>query len=310
MAVISKVFPQDFDRVYPLLQKFENSDFSKEKWSKLFYLDWPAVEENVGYMLIDNENVVGYLGCLYSFRVIHGRTEKVCNLSSWIVLPEYRSQSILLFSELLKNKELTVSSFTSTPSAIRILNRIGFEVLDNSYYFFPNKKFLRPSFLNYFTETAGIIDCLKDDDQRIYSHHKNFGLRHYVFSDTKQYCYTIFRVRVISLRKMISNAYINYIDFILRKIFKWSFLDKKSKVAYLVYTNDLSFFNNKINKIHYAVSKDLSVNGLLVDSRFCLKGKSLFRFRSCPQTSLFVSNHLKPEDVDCLYSELLIMGML
>jgi len=39
---------------------------------------------------------------LYSERLVEGRLERFCNLTSWCVLPDYRSRSISLLTALLR----------------------------------------------------------------------------------------------------------------------------------------------------------------------------------------------------------------
>ena len=53
-------------------------------------------------MLRDGQRVVGTLLALYSERLVEGRLERFCNLTSWCVLPDYRSRSISLLTALLR----------------------------------------------------------------------------------------------------------------------------------------------------------------------------------------------------------------
>jgi len=53
-------------------------------------------------MLRDGQRVVGTLLALYSERLVEGRLERFCNLTSRCVLPDYRSRSISLLTALLR----------------------------------------------------------------------------------------------------------------------------------------------------------------------------------------------------------------
>jgi hypothetical protein len=53
-------------------------------------------------MLRDGQRVVGTPLALYSERLVAGRVERFCNLTSWCVLPDYGSRSISLLTALLR----------------------------------------------------------------------------------------------------------------------------------------------------------------------------------------------------------------
>src|SRR5882672_8108148 len=100
-VTIERATSIDFDRVYPLLLDFNNSRIAQDKWRQIFNTNWNSPENYCGLLLLQGGRVEGYLGLLFSARMIKGRTEKFCNMTSWIVREGCRSQSLLLF-ELLK----------------------------------------------------------------------------------------------------------------------------------------------------------------------------------------------------------------
>jgi hypothetical protein len=63
---------------------------------------WKVEAPNHGFMLRDGQRVVGTLLALYSERLVAGRVARFCNLTSWCVLPDYRSRSISLLTALLR----------------------------------------------------------------------------------------------------------------------------------------------------------------------------------------------------------------
>lgn len=310
MSEVRKVFSQDFEFIKPLLEKFDGSGFSVEKWRKLFKNYWSNTEDHIGYMLIDNGCAVGFIGTIFCERLINGKLHKICNLSSWFVLPEYRSESLLLFQQILKNKEFTVTSFTSIPAAIKILTRIGFRQLDTHYYWYTtNHKKRNKKNIGFITERDEIEKILNDEEMQIFKDHLPFNANHYIITDNESYGYLILRYRNTSLRNLISNRYINYADFIIRKLSGWSFLQKKITVAYLNYASNTGFLFEHIDYINEKISGDLKVSGLLIESRFVPMQKKMNRHKTCPRISLYRPADLKPSEIDSLYSELFILDM-
>jgi hypothetical protein len=310
MAQLRKVFQEDFEFIRPLLLRFADSGFSEEKWKKLFQHYWSSTEEHIGYMLVDNDSAVGFIGTIYSVRKIKGVSHKICNLTSWIVLPDYRSESLLLLQQILKNKEYTITSFTSIPSAVKILARFGFRELDSHYYWYtPNNKNGSKNKIACITETIAIEKMLSDEEKKIFHDHIAFHANHYVFTDDQSYCYIITRKRNTSLRSLISNRYINYADFILRKMSGLSFLEKKRSLAHLCYFSNADFLFKNIEIVNKKISNYLHVSGLLVDARVAPARKRLNRHKTCPRISLYRPAGLKSSEIDSLYSEFFILDL-
>ena len=296
-------------RIYPLLEKFENPDFSKDRWRKLFCKYWESGEDNIGYVMTDRDLVVGFIGTIFSARIIHGKQEKICNLSSWIVLPEYRSLSLLLFNDILKNKEISITSFTSIPAAVKILSRLGFITLDTCYYWYRNNLLTDKNKIQHTADPMKFEKLLSAEQLKIYHDHLPFNASHYVFTDNNDSCYIIFRVKNASLRTLISNRLINYLDFILRKTLGVDYLGHNTKVAHAMYISNTVFMNKFISGINKVIAKELKVSGITMDARFCGSRKKLFRYRSCPRISLYRSMNLTPSQLDSIYSELFILDM-
>lgn len=99
---------------------------------------WTAGAPNHGYLLRDGDRVVGALLALYSERLIAGRRERLCNLGSWCVLPEYRSSSMSLLRALLAQDGYTFTVLTPDAGSQEILAWLGFQVLDTTAAVIPN----------------------------------------------------------------------------------------------------------------------------------------------------------------------------
>ena len=80
----------DIAAVVELLHTRMNAKIPRERWARL--LDYPWRPEGVerGWLVEDDGHVVGFMGTIYSDRVIGGQLRRFCDLSSWYLLADYR----------------------------------------------------------------------------------------------------------------------------------------------------------------------------------------------------------------------------
>jgi acetoacetyl-CoA synthetase len=85
-------------------------------WRRMIAYSWLAAEEkpDLGAVIAAGTEIVGYLGAMYSNRVVAGRQERFCNVFGWYVKPEYRHYSVSLLSFLVRRPGLTF--FNVTPA--------------------------------------------------------------------------------------------------------------------------------------------------------------------------------------------------
>jgi hypothetical protein len=138
MISVQSATPAMFEEVYRLFLGFGNPKMSKEDWRRmLFQYPWKAEEESRGYVLFDDEKAVGFIGTIFSARELEGKTERLCHLSSWVVLPEYRSRSLSLLASVARLDGYTVVSSTPSPTAARLFGRFGHRTLDEKVLVLP-----------------------------------------------------------------------------------------------------------------------------------------------------------------------------
>ena len=126
MPRIKKVYPEDFDLIYPLLLGYNNQRITKEDWRQLFVNHWDNDEQYLGLALVDQDEYIGFIGLLFSKRIIDDKEYKFCNINNWIVKEQYRSQSLLQLLHVLKLKDYTFTNLTPIPEIIPIFKKLGF----------------------------------------------------------------------------------------------------------------------------------------------------------------------------------------
>lgn len=122
---------EQFDRIYSSLLVQLNPSISREKWRRLFDWGWPNPEDHTGFALLDTEgDFVGFVATIYSDQSVDGRTERFCNLSSWIVRDGFGSSGVGLLMPVLRRSDLTITNLTSIPSVNAMFRSLGFRTLE------------------------------------------------------------------------------------------------------------------------------------------------------------------------------------
>jgi hypothetical protein len=211
MAKVEKATPAMFEDIYPLLLDFNNPNLSKENWKLIFDYPWKSEEEGIGYVLVDDRKVVGFLGTLFSRRILGDREAKLCHTTSWIVKEQYRGESLRLMLPLLKLRDYTINAISLSPRAYAVVERLGFTVLDvNLKLLFPvpDAAFRKDS--SVITSDSDRITSILDPlDLKIYKDHLQYNCGHLVVEDAGGYCYILFTAK---RRKSVPYGHIHYIS--------------------------------------------------------------------------------------------------
>jgi hypothetical protein len=131
---IAPVAPEDQKALADFLATFPGLECRREFWLSRFRLWWqdnPAFTGSAaGWTLRQGGAIKGFLGNLPSLLQLHGSPKTVCSVTSWMVLPECREQSLSLLLAHMKAADQTLI-FDTTPTAqvATILESLGFEPL-------------------------------------------------------------------------------------------------------------------------------------------------------------------------------------
>jgi hypothetical protein len=130
VLIIREARGNDFDGVYPLLLEFENPNLSTEHWRQLFIDHTGLQNDHFGWVLVDGDDIVGFVSTILSERTIRGETVRLCNTSSWIVKPKYRAHSLALHAKVIADKSVAVTNLRPTAQGLKVLERMGFRLRD------------------------------------------------------------------------------------------------------------------------------------------------------------------------------------
>ncbi|MFZ5452664.1 MAG: GNAT family N-acetyltransferase [Thermodesulfobacteriota bacterium] len=283
-VLVHKVYSGDFDRVYASLLAAHDPRLDKEDWRQLFIKHWETPEDYHGFMLVDNEEVVGFLGTIFSRRKSQGKDYRYCNLSSWIVKPEHRNKSLLLLLALLKLTDYTFTNLSALEHVAVIHQKLGFtDMGSQAQILLPIGGFSwgAPNKPRLILEPERIKDRLKGDARIIFDDHISFKCKHILFEADNNYCYLI-----------------------ASKLVK-----KGIPILYVHYISNLALFLNLIHKVVFKVLYHFKALGLLIDDRF-LAGLNLrwaLKYK-LPHYKLLKSPFLQAQDIDNLYSEKILLN--
>lgn len=286
MITVRRALGNDFEQIYPLLLEFNNPLLAKDDWEQLFISHCAGDEGYFGFVLFDQNKIIGFLGLIFSHRSIEGKVQKFCNLTSFIIQQEYRGKGLsrLLFSEVMKLKDYTIITLPPSPKTLKMHIEEGFKVLEDSYRLIP----ILPS-THFFagcdvvSEQAFLESKLDSKELKIYHDHAFCKCSHLLIKIGQENCYIIAK-KVI--RKWLPFAEIHYIS-------------------------DLAVFIRHIQKIRVSLPLRLKVSGLLVEERLLwgnkIRGSICRKFH---RPKLFKTTLLDKDKItDNLYTESLILNI-
>jgi hypothetical protein len=135
---ISPIADVDLDAVASFLHRNLNNRLSASEWRNAMSASWKSDAPNYGFMLRDEQRVVGAYLALYSERTVAGRTERFCNLGSWAVHKDFRIHSVRLLKALLAQDGYHFTDLAPTGNVISLNSRMKFRFLDTSAVVIPN----------------------------------------------------------------------------------------------------------------------------------------------------------------------------
>lgn len=175
MAEVRPAPPEMFEAIYPLLQEFPQQKLSKELWRRmLFDPPWPVEEPHRGYVLIDDGQVVGFYGTMFSRRVVRGQPIRFCNLSSWIVKETHRAQSLQILRPILALEDYVLVNPSPNAAVLPIFLRFGFQPLEDAQWLIaplPNpRQVLKAMGTSLITDPARMRERLDAAGREIHDH--------------------------------------------------------------------------------------------------------------------------------------------
>ena len=179
---------EDFDKVYPLLQTMNNTRLSRADWHRLFENHWQLDEFSPGIVLQSGEDIVGYIGTIYSIQNVAGTEQLFCNLTTWIVQEPYRSHSFMMILPLVRNKNIILTSFSSNDVTYEVYKKLGFNDGNQSKRLVYRWPSLRGSQYRIHSDLQSIEQSINAENRTVFDAHKAFGNTYILIQYQEQQC--------------------------------------------------------------------------------------------------------------------------
>lgn len=278
MAILIPYSAEYKERAIKMFDEFKSKKITYPIWARIFENSWRQENEVPAYLMLEGEEVVGIIGLIYGHRLINGKDVKTCNLTSWIVKPEHRNESLLLVIPILKLKGYTLLNLTPSKNVRTLFQKIGFDKADTQVFFFlpiPNFRKLKST-----TEIEKNFEGLNDNDKKIYLDHKDYGAKFLLSYDENEYCLIVYTQRT---KKGIPFNHIHYIS-------------------------NYNFFRKHYKKIIFDIVRKSCVCLTMIDSRMLKNDYYSGRIKVINLfPKYFKSSQLELEEIDSLYSEFVLL---
>lgn len=267
----------DVDAVGDFMHAHLNPDVSAEAWARALRTRWAADAPNLGFQLTLAGRIVGAYLAIYSTRTIAGVEERFCNLAGWCVLEEHRADGLRLLRALLAQHGYTFTDLSPSGNVVRLNERLGFTHLDTTTALVPALPWARRG-VRVSSSPAVIDRVLRGRDLEIRRDHADAAAaRHVVITEGDRYCYVILR------------------------------RDRRKGVPGFgspLYLSDPALFRRHLRQLAWHLAIRHRIVALLVELRLVgeAPGWSIRLRRARPK--MFRSDHLGPDQIDYLYSEL------
>jgi hypothetical protein len=197
---VSPIQTADVPRVARFLHSQLNDRVPPAAWERAVTVPWKVAAPNHGFMLVDGTEageatVVGAYLAFYSEREIGGRTERFCNLGAWCVAPAHRYQSVRLLKALLAQDGYHFTDLSPSGSVVPLNTRLKFQRLDTTTALLPGLPWPSVPGRYRITGDPAVIEAtLTGSTLDIYRDHAAAGAaRHLVLTRGDQHCYVMFR---------------------------------------------------------------------------------------------------------------------
>jgi acetoacetyl-CoA synthetase len=289
VVTIREARAEDFERVYPLLLEFENPNLKTEHWRQLFIDHTGLQSGNIGWVLVDGDDIVGFVSTIFSERMIRGESMRLCNTSSWIVKPAYRAHSLALHAKVVADKSVTVTNLSPTAQVLKLLERLGFTLMDKS------ERIILPvvtprTFMDrceILTSPGAVRDALNGETLRFFRDHQLPFHRH------------------VLLRTSVGDCYV-----MMNRTFKTIGESMRLPFARVHHIGAPEVFVRHLEKLVVRVAASLRVVAVIVDDRM-LQGTAPWHSFMRPggeRKAAFRSQRLTAADIDGLYTEATLLN--
>jgi len=266
----------DLRAVSRYLHRNLNSARPQESYFLALRQPWGFRRPNNGFLLEEDGGIKGVFCGIYSERSVGGKPAALCNLTSWHVLPQFRSHSLRLALAMTSQRGFHFTNYSPNEPALKVFRTFGFKELDNRCVLIPHNPLGRAAG-DIFQDLEAAEDLLGSAERKIAQDHRDApGLLQLFAGSGARRCHLMFRLR----------------------------RGRGVPFADILHVSSPKAYSGSLPSIGAGLFRRFGAVYSKVRRRL-LKG-SLPRFswtREDPYVEMFRSDSLGPDDLDYLYSE-------
>ncbi|HXB84783.1 GNAT family N-acetyltransferase [Mycobacterium sp.] len=281
--------PADGAEICDLLKHcFGRSGAAADGFPRLCTTNWLADNPTRGFVLTDGGRIVGYCGTIYSQREINGKTGIVCNFSSYCVAPAYRGRGLAatLVAAAVRDEHITYTSHTPAPPTQRVLEDLGFAILERHVLLFPpglNAETLWQSRVDIDVNDRTVRASLGQAERRIYDDHAPYDCLHMTARDARGTAYLVVKRR-------------------LPRVAWW----QRFPFSQILYCSAPDVLARNLERIKLAIMWQQKTFGIAMNERLFPKAPRAIRKKDIAQ---YRSPGFTPNELDLLYSEFVLLDI-
>lgn len=203
---VRKATEDDLYKVYVLLSNstLNSAWIPLEMRRRMFQPVWGGPGDYYGYVMESDDEVVGFLGTLFTEREVAGEKHKFCEIHSWYVKEEFRKESMNLFLPVMSMRKLTLLNYTPTQAVYDISKKFGWSDLETTLLMFlpvPTPWSLKRG-IEVETRKHVIVQHLDEADKHIFLDHENVPCHHFLVREKNGTGYSYVIVKKLRLGRL------------------------------------------------------------------------------------------------------------
>ncbi|MCP4246171.1 MAG: GNAT family N-acetyltransferase, partial [bacterium] len=154
--------------------------------------------DEFGIVADDDGRLAGFLGVVYAERPVSGGLGRSGNLTSWYIEKPYRGRGLGLdmLRAATSRADVTYTTFSSNPPALRLMEKAGLELLDDRRLIWDTGARPDPPGVEILTEPNEIHRHLSAGTAQVMADHAGLNVRPYLIrSDSGTDCLVLLYVK-------------------------------------------------------------------------------------------------------------------
>ena len=168
---------EDLPEFCAFLHAHLNPSHPADVWADAFRQDWGGEKPNNGFLIRDAAGkLVGGIGAIYAAYPVRGQRLKFCNITSWMVLDAYRTQSMRLAMAVISQPGYVFTDLSPTAVVEQSLKFLKFTPMNEARTVLfnlpaPHQRLLGAGVIS---DPARIESVLDAASLKVYRDHRHF----------------------------------------------------------------------------------------------------------------------------------------